>query len=206
MGNRCLRLEVGAAVGEGIRGDVDDAHEQCHVAIIGGSGFSCAPTGTECSIDGLAIYLNDHLGGSTLGVELVQRARDSNEGNEYGEELSRLAEEISEDRDALLQILEELEIRRDLFKVTGGWIAEKLGRLKLNGSLLEYSPLSRLIEIEGLYLGVTGKLALWTNLKAARGDRIKSVDLDDLVARAESQRSRLEDLRTRSAAEALTTN
>ncbi|MBA2523238.1 MAG: hypothetical protein H0V25_07890 [Solirubrobacterales bacterium] len=164
------------------------------------------PTGTGCSIDGLAIYLNDHLGGSTLGVELVQRARDSNEGNEYGEELSGLAEEISEDRDALLQILEELEIRRDLFKVTGGWIAEKLGRLKLNGSLLEYSPLSRLIEIEGLYLGVTGKLALWTNLKAARGDRIKSVDLDDLVARAESQRSRLEDLRTRAAAEALTTN
>jgi hypothetical protein len=40
-------------------------------------------------------------------------------------------------------------------KIGAGWLAEKLGRLKLNGRLLEYSPLSHLIEradeqLEGL--------------------------------------------------------
>jgi len=154
-------------------------------------------------MDRLGIYLNDHLGGSTVGAELVRRARDSNEGNAYGAALERLATEIEEDRESLLQVLDELEVSRDLLKVSGGWIAEKLGRLKLNGSLLEYSPLSRLVEIEGLYLGVTGKLALWTNLKASRADEITSVDLTVLAERARDQQSRLEALRTQAAAEAL---
>ena len=40
--------------------------------------------------------------------------------------------------------------------MVAGWVAEKAGRLKLNGSLLTYSPLSRLVELEGLSLGVEG--------------------------------------------------
>ena len=155
-------------------------------------------------MDRLAIYLNDHLAGATLGVELVRRSRDSNESNRYGNQLSQLAREIEQDRESLLRVLDELEISRDLVKVSGGWLAEKLGRLKLNGSLLEYSPLSRLVEIEGLYLGVTGKLALWTNLEHTRGKQIASVDLAMLMERAKAQRSRLEEMRTSAAAEALT--
>lgn len=154
-------------------------------------------------MDQLAIYLNDHLAGSTLGVELVKRAAGSNEDSSYGPELRRLTGEIEEDRDSLLRVIEELGFSKDRLKVTGGWVAEKLGRLKLNGSLLEYSPLSRLIEIEGLYLGVTGKLALWENLKASLGDRVGDVDLAALAERATSQRTRLADLRTQAAAEAL---
>lgn len=153
--------------------------------------------------DKLAIYLNDHLAGSTAGLELAKRAAGANEDSPYGAALSVLAREIEEDRDSLLQLLEELGYGKDRVKVTGGWIAEKFGRLKLNGSLLEYSPLSRLIELEGLYLGVTGKLSLWTNVRASLGDRIGAVDLVELAERAESQRGRLEDLRTDAAAEAL---
>jgi hypothetical protein len=154
-------------------------------------------------MEALAIYLNDHLAGATVGVELVKRAAGSNEDNEYGAALAVLAREIEEDRDALLRLLDELGFSKDHFKVTGGWIAEKLGRLKLNGSLLGYSPLSRLIELEGLNLGVTGKLALWTNVRASLGDRVGDVDLVELAERARSQQERLEDLRSRAAAEAL---
>jgi hypothetical protein len=39
----------------------------------------------------LGIYLNDHLAGATIGLELSRRARGSNEGNEYGEVLERTA-------------------------------------------------------------------------------------------------------------------
>ena len=38
------------------------------------------------------------------------------------------------------------------------------GRLKPNGQLTGYSPLSRLVELEGLSLGITGKLGLWRAL------------------------------------------
>lgn len=153
----------------------------------------------------LAIYLNDHLAGATVGLELAKRAAGANEDGTYGAALAVLAREIEEDRDALLRLIEELGYGKDRLKVTGGWVAEKVGRLKLNGSLLEYSPLSRLIELEGLYLGVTGKLSLWTNVRASLGDRVGDVDLIELAERAESQRSRLQDLRTEAAAEAFAT-
>ena len=47
---------------------------------------------------------------------------------------------------------------------------EKAGRLKMNGELFEYSPLSRLVEFEGLTLGVTGKLSLWKVLEQLTDD------------------------------------
>ncbi len=150
----------------------------------------------------LAIYLNDHLAGSTLGLDLAKRSHSSNEGNAYGDALADLAREIEEDREALLSLMDELDVPKDHLKVASAWAAEKIGRLKLNGSLFSYSPLSRLVELEGLYLGVTGKLSLWTNLKTATPGGLTSADLDELIARAESQRSRLEDLRRRAAAEA----
>jgi len=151
----------------------------------------------------LPTYLNDHLGGSTGGLELARRAAGNNEGNEYGAELKRIAAEIAEDRVALRRLMADLDVSEDRVKVAGGWIGEKLGRLKPNGALLGYSPLSRLIEIEGLFLGVTGKLSLWTNLEAAHGQVVGGVDVTEYAARARSQRERLGDLRRRAAVEAL---
>ena len=153
-------------------------------------------------MEALAIYLNDHLAGATLGMDLARRAAASNEGNAYGEELTSLAREIEQDRESLLKVMDELGLSRDFLKIGGAWAGEKLGRLKLNGSLFSYSSLSRLTELEGLYLGITGKLALWENLLRS-GPRISSVDLAELRERALAQRSRLEELRGRAAAEAL---
>ena len=142
-------------------------------------------------MDKLSIYLNDHLAGATVGVELVKRCRDANEESGYGPQLARLAEEFEADRDALQRLIEELGFSRDRLKVGAGWMAEKFGRLKLNGSLTGYSPLSRLIELEGLFIGVSGKLSMWRNLRTA-GIDTRATDLDDLINRAESQRRRLE--------------
>jgi hypothetical protein len=153
----------------------------------------------------LAIYLNDHLAGSTVGVELSRRAATENRGNAYGPFLERLANEIAEDRRALLRLMETMDIRTDHMKVAAAWSAEKLGRLKFNGRLRGYSPLSRVVELEGLRLGVTGKLAMWRaldNLGNVSGLR-ESADLPELIARAERQLSGLEDHRLRATAEAL---
>ena len=153
----------------------------------------------------LAIYLNDHLAGSTAGRELARRAAASNRGSDYGRFLDRLAREIDEDRDTLQAIMRALGVPIDRLKVLGGWGAEKVGRLKLNGRLVGYSPLSRLVELEGLALGVRGKLALWRALDLLAPDQpgVQRFDLDYLIARAEEQLDELESNRLRAAADAL---
>jgi hypothetical protein len=142
----------------------------------------------------LPIYLNDHLTGSTIGVELVKRARSENEGTELGSFLGELCRELVEDRRALMSLMRDLGIAPSRAKIAAGWIAEKLGRLKLNGEVTEYSPLSRLVELEGLASGVEAKLAMWLALQEIRDndERLRSAPLDDLIAGARSQRERLE--------------
>jgi len=51
---------------------------------------------------------------------------------------------------------------------------------------------------------VQGKLALWRTLRETKGDddRLAGVDLDALIARADSQRRRLERERVRAARDA----
>ena len=151
----------------------------------------------------LAIYLNDHLAGATAGRELAKRAAASNRGSGYGRFLAGLAGELDEDRDSLLEIMRALGLRVDQLKVMGAWSAEMLGRLKLNGRLVGYSPLSRVVELEALSLGVHGKLALWRSLQALEPAGIDHAQLRDLEARAKRQLKRLEENRLRAVADAL---
>jgi hypothetical protein len=151
----------------------------------------------------LTIYLNDHLAAATAACELARRAARSNRGSSYGNFLERLAGEIEQDRDSLLRVMSSLDVRVSRVKVIGGWGAEKLGRLKLNGRLLGYSPLSRVLELETLALGVSGKLALWRSLQRLQPDQpeLATFRLADLQARAERQLKRLETHRLRAVAE-----
>src|SRR4051794_27409693 len=113
------------------------------------------------STDLLPIYLNDHLAASTLGRDLARRAAGSNQGTEFGDFLTDLAGQIEADRAQLEDVMARLDVKPDPLKIGGAWLAEKVGRLKLNGRLLSYSPLSRVVEIEALIAGVHGKRALW---------------------------------------------
>jgi hypothetical protein len=152
--------------------------------------------------DLLRTYLQDHHAGSTVGVELARRTTGANQGTDFGESLARIADEIAEDRDSLERVMERLGVKPDRLKDASGWAAEKLGRLKPNNRLLGYSPLSRVIELEGLLIGVTGKLALWEALRDSVGDSLDGVDFVALGDRAREQRARLEEMRRRAAVEA----
>jgi hypothetical protein len=153
----------------------------------------------------LAIYLNDHLAAATGALQLARRAASANRGSGYGETLADLAAEIADDCTTLQNVLRRLDVRADQLKILASFGAERLGRLKLNGELLRYSPLSRLEEIEILSLGVAGKLRLWRTLATTlTGDpRVDDVDFDRLIERATSQRRRLDRLHRRAAEEAL---
>jgi hypothetical protein len=154
----------------------------------------------------LRIYLNDHRAGAVLGQELAKRALSANRGNEYGRFLSDLLREIEADRKTLDELMRKLGFPRNLVKLGFAWTIEKLGRLKLNGQVTGYSPLSRLLELEGLSLGVEGKLALWRALKSISGveSALTGLDLDGLIGRAQAQRDGLERMRVRASEEAFT--
>ena len=143
----------------------------------------------------LEIYLNDHLAGASGGVELARRLRASNRDDAvFGGTLSRVCAEIEADRTVLEQVIKELGYSRSKVKPAAAWIAEKLGRLKLNGQLRGYSPLSRLIELEGLLIGITGKIGLWETLTELGAGEDIAADLEQLTARAAAQRAAIDDL------------
>jgi hypothetical protein len=153
----------------------------------------------------LSIYLNDHLAASSVGVELAKRTRASNPSGELGAFLATLVVEIESDRDALADLMTQLGVRQDRSKLALGWAGEKVGRLKLNGQLRGYSPLSRLVELEGLYLGVEGKRSLWRVLAHRIGEdpRLRGIDLGELIERATRQLDQLDRHRLEAADAAL---
>lgn len=139
-----------------------------------------------------------------MGVELARRTAASNRDDEhFGPPLARICEEIEADRATLERVMEALDVGRDRLKPAAGWIAEKLGRLKPNGQLRGYSPLSRLIELEGLYIGISGKARLWKVLEANVGDDVPGVDFAALGERADRQRTEVEALQEEAARLAL---
>jgi hypothetical protein len=155
--------------------------------------------------DLLAIYLNDHLVGATAGVELARRAQGSNAGTPLGDFLAGLVVDIEEDKQELEGIMDRLGVGKDRLKLAAGWGAEKAGRLKLNGRITSYSPLSRLVEVEGLLLGVSGKRVGWLSLlEIAPGEpRLDEEQLQRLLSRAEAQLTELHRHHAAAAAEAL---
>ena len=153
----------------------------------------------------LSIYLNDHRAGSVAGVELAKRTLGNNRGTEYEAFLERLLADIQEDQATLERIIERSNLPKSPVKPGLAWASEKVGRLKLNGALTGYSPLSRLIELEGLRLGIEGKRCLWRSLRAARPAEaaVSNEELDDLIARAEAQIEAVEEHRVKAAQTAL---
>lgn len=142
--------------------------------------------------DMLAIYLNDHLGASTAGVELIRRAAGSHDGPR-GEELSRLAEEIAADRESLRDLMKRLDVEESVLKTAAGWLGEKAGRLKPNGHLISRSPLSDVLEIEMMRTGTAARIAALQVLRAVAVDdpRITKEELELLLDRAQDQAERL---------------
>jgi hypothetical protein len=127
----------------------------------------------------------------------------SYEGTEFGVVLDSLRREIETDRAALEQVMETLGVGPDTVKQAGGWMLEKLSRIKLDERITGSEDLTRLMETEALSLGIEGKLAGWRALKQlSEGDL--GVDLDILAERAQDQRAKLEPFRLDAARRAFT--
>lgn len=158
--------------------------------------------------DLLGIYLNDHLAGATVGSGRSLFMARSHRDPPYAEPLRQLAGEIDEDRASLLRIMRSLGVPKRRYKVAASGAAERLGRLKGNGRLYRRSPLTLVVEVEFLRLGVKGKELGWRTLRAlAEADgRLNEQELDGLIARAERQMDTLEELRVSAVQDVLLTD
>jgi hypothetical protein len=145
----------------------------------------------------VAIYLRHHAAASKGGLGLFQRAARQQTSPEARRELPQLAAEVAEDRTVLLGFLDILGLPRPRFGERLVSWGEKLGRLKPNGTVIRRSPLSDIVELEAMNVGVQAKSLGWLTLRrmAETDHRLDVAQLDDLVRRATDQQERIEDLR-----------
>jgi hypothetical protein len=97
--------------------------------------------------------------------------------------------------------MRRLGVDPDRIKVGAAWAAEKAGRLKLNGRVRGYSPLSRVVELEGLALLLLGQRRMWETLgRVLAGDRAPGVDAAGRAALVDEALARLAELHARAVA------
>ncbi len=157
------------------------------------------------SNDAIEVYLSDHLAGSAAAIELVTKMRSNNEASPLGDFLTWLQGEIESDKASLESLMQQLDASTSTVKQVGAAAAEKLGRLRFSERVTGSSALSRLLEMEMLSVGISGKLGLWLALTEVAPSRPELVvaELEHLADRARQQLEQLEPHRLAAAGEAL---
>jgi hypothetical protein len=153
----------------------------------------------------LGIYLNDHLATFTLSVDLARRAAGGERDGALADTLDRLAAELEADRDALREVMRSLDVGVRQYKVLAARVAERIGRFKPNGHLLSRSPLSTVLETEGLGAAIEANASCWRTLREL-ADADPRLDVDrmrTLLARAQRQAETAAECRRQAVAAAL---
>jgi UDP-glucose 4-epimerase len=130
----------------------------------------------------LRIYLADHHAGSIGGVALAKRL--AQRDGEIGSTVSEVLAHFQEDQRALLRLLVRVGGTRHRAKEAAAVLAERLGRLKLNGRLIGRSPLTPVLELEVMVLAIEGRRRLWLTMTQLARDSYPDWDIDDLRRRA----------------------
>ncbi len=152
----------------------------------------------------LATHLNDHLAIATGTIELARRVVSQYGASDLGALAQGLMPALEEDRRAITAVMARTGARRDPVKTRIAWAAEKAGRLKLNGRLTGRSPLSPLVELTGLSLGLSASVLLWQGLAVVSDELGLDADaLRDAARRAERARDEVEGRRPEIARSAL---
>ena len=125
-------------------------------------------------------------------ADLAGQLRDQSEGTPLGELMTRLAAEIEEDRETLVELMDAVGADRNPIKQAGGWLAEKASRVKFSGAGSGEPDHGLFMAIETLRLGVAGKKCLWLALREVRGEHpaLTGLNLDSLIERAARQEQR----------------
>jgi hypothetical protein len=150
----------------------------------------------------LHTYLNDHLAGMVAETALAERVRKNNSQSALDSFLDGYLISLRHEKQLLEKILRSAGGKPSPAKQGAAWISEKLGRLKLNNALVQYSDLSRLEELEMLMLGASWRRSLWEALaeRSEVDSCLQDTTAHDLRNRTETQfNSLLDHLRSAAA-------
>jgi hypothetical protein len=149
----------------------------------------------------LAIYLNDHLAGAVVALEILDGLLDHDDV-----ELKRCAQElrsaIEEDRVELVRLMGAANIATSSVRRAIGWLGEKAVALKLTFDDPADGRLRTFELLETIALGIDGKRALWAVLRtiSVNVPSLQAADYARLARRAEDQRGTVEAFRLQWAA------
>ena len=145
----------------------------------------------------LATYLNDHLAGSVVAVELMQSLESSHENTPVATFVRELRGDIEADQKQLQRLMSSLEITESRTRKASAWLTEELTALKLRFDDSEDGNLRLFESFEALSLGIEGKQSLWRALSAAAeiSPELRILDYGVLQQRAQEQRDRVESKR-----------
>jgi hypothetical protein len=152
---------------------------------------------------GLEVYLTDHLAGGTAGVNLAEMAAEEHRSDEHGAFFGEITSEIKADHETLERMIAELGVQKSATKAAAAEVGSKIMAPKFVGG--DDDQLNAFITLETLSMGVEGKVCMWKALKTVEDayPTLKNYDLDELIARGESQRERIEATRLQIAPQAL---
>jgi hypothetical protein len=156
----------------------------------------------------LKTYLNDHLAGSEGALELLEHLANEQPKPELRQALEGLHQEISQERQVLEHLMEQLGIEIDHPRKLVAWFGEKLTWLKLHFESSDEGDMRLFEGLEVLSLGLKGQQALWRALAiiAPNIPELQSLNYDTLITQTEDQYTRVEAMRQAVAASALLDN
>jgi hypothetical protein len=149
-------------------------------------------------------YLNDHLAGSTVAIELLEHLESSHDA-EWAVFFRTLRADIESDRGKLETLMKEMDIDQSKLRKGMAWLGEKFTELKMRLDDPADGALRLFESLEALSLGIEGKRSLWLALAEAATDNpgLRMLDFPHLIARADEQCARVEKRRLEIAASAL---
>ena len=147
----------------------------------------------------LRIYLDDHLALMVAESELIGRCWWSNGGTPLGDFMQKLENEVKAQKSIARDIVHRIGGKEGIesrAKQSAAWFAEKLGRFKFNDSLLTYSKLSRVVELETLAAAAQERIAFWDSFDAVASQDTRFDGITFSFFREQSEQH-LEELNTR---------
>lgn len=182
-----------------------NAHVPLIVVVESGAGLEAAGEETVMSEQYVTTYLNDHLAGSVLALELLDQLQKQHAGTPLESLVAPLRVDIEADQSELKALIGRLGVGTSVLRKATAWLAEKVAELKLKADDPTDGPLRLLESLETVSLGIEGKRGLWIVLEttAASNPALRGIDYGRLGRRAEEQRSRVEAARLDAARAAL---
>jgi hypothetical protein len=135
----------------------------------------------------ISTYLNDHIGGARVAVQLLEAMRDGHDDPQFRNFAASLLPGIQQDDRTLRTIAEKIGPGPSAIKEAGGWLLEKAARLKVGPTGSTDFAMFEALEL--LTLGIHGKSCLWEALQVvSKADsRLQEFNFEELISRARQQ-------------------